>query len=414
MTLRQTSLHKRTMLRTLTTFFVLIIGIVIAPATDARAQEATAVVSPFVATAYRTVNVFTGPGITYLQLGRISAGVPLTIVERNSVGTWVHVQRAREDGSLIDDGWIISGYLNFDIGLHFGDVPVSNLPDADANSDMSQLHDLYVVPVIPTISDAMREVYRRGRDEMRNYSHVITKVGDSLSADDLYLTPMSRSNNVLGPYDYLGESVLYFGASTAVPSVAAQLGMTSYTIFDPTWAPDDTCVPRETPLDCEYRRKRPSISLIMFGPNDLLRMGDEQFDEQIREIVQRTLDLGIIPVLSTFSYDPGMGLWLQSVNFNRRLVTIAADYQVPIINLWLAARALPEYGLEVDHIHMKHWGSYSLKFDRGAPAFSGAALRNLLTIRTLDEIRNTVILPEIEANASSATGESTPEATASS
>lgn len=362
----------------------LCVGVLPAAADDA--------VSPFVATAYRTVNVFTGPGITYLQLGSIRAGIPLTIVERNSIGTWVHVQRARDDGTLIDDGWIISGYLDFDIALHFSDVPVSPLPDADANSDMSQLHDLYVVPVIPTISDAMRAVYLRGRDEMRNYSHVITKVGDSITADDLYLAPLSRDNNVLGPYDYLGNTMLFFGASTAVPSVAAQVGMTTYTLFDAGWAPNDLCEPRETPLDCEYRRKRPSVSFIMFGPNDLLRMDDTHFDEQMRRVVQTTIDHGVIPVLSTFSYDPGMGLWLQSVNFNRRLVAIAAEYEVPIINLWLAARPLPEYGLEVNHIHMKHWGSYSLKFDRGAPAFSGAALRNLLTLRTLDEIRRTVIL----------------------
>lgn len=383
---RRPPTDNRMKLRILSMFLALALLVGVLPA------AADEVVSPFVATAYRTVNVFTGPGITYLQLGSIRAGIPLTIVERNSIGTWVHVQRARDDGSLIDDGWIISGYLNFDIALHFSDVPVSSLPDADADSDMSQLHDLYVVPVIPTISDAMRDVYRRGRDELRNYSHVITKIGDSITADELYLAPLSRNNNVLGPYDYLGDTMLYFGASTTVPSVAAQVGMTTYTLFDPGWAPNDLCEPRETPLDCEYRRKRPSVSFIMFGPNDLLRMDDAHFDEQMRKVVQTTIDHGVIPVLSTFSYDPGMGLWLQSVNFNRRLVTIAADYEVPIINLWLAARPLPEYGLEVDHIHMKHWGSYSLKFDRGSPAFSGAALRNLLTLRTLDEIRRTVIL----------------------
>ncbi len=407
MSYRRSLYNKPTMLRILPFLLALALCVGVPPA---AAQDAPAV-SPFVATAYRTVNVFTGPGITYLQLGSIRAGIPLTIVERNSTGTWVHIQRARDDGTLIDDGWIISGYLNFDIGLHFGDVPVSPLPDADANSDMSQLHDLYVVPVIPTISDAMRDVFRRGRDENRNYPYVITKVGDSLTADELYLGPMSRTTNVLGPYDYLGDTVLYFGASTAVGSVAAQLGMTSYTVFDAGWAPDDVCQPRETPLDCEYRRKRPSVSLIMFGPNDLLRMDDQHFDQQMRRIVEITLDHGIIPVLSTFSYDPGMGLWLQSVNFNRRLVAIAADYQVPLINLWLAARPLPEYGLEIDHIHMKHWGSYTLKFDKGAVAFSGGALRNLLSIRTLDEIRRTVILPEMENYENS---QSTPEATAAS
>ena len=323
----------------------------------------------FVTTPYQAVVVFKGPGTTYQQLERLQAGVPMMIVERNSTGTWVHIQRTNGDGTIISDGWVISGYLNFDLDFHFGEVPVNTtLPDADADSDMSQLHDLYLVPVIPTISDAMREVYRHGHDDLHNYSYVITKVGDSMTADDLYLKPMSRDDNVLRPYDYLGDAVSYFGASTAVASVAARIGMTSYTIFDPAWADKTVCHPNETPLDCEYRRKRPSIALIMFGVNDLKRMDDAKFDVQMRMIVDDSISHGVIPVLSTFSYDPGAALWLQSVLFNRRLVKIASDEQVPLINLWLAARSLPEYGLEVDGLHMKHWGFEYLKFDHGSDA----------------------------------------------
>lgn len=381
----------------LTLFFIL---------SPASAQETTPEpLSPLETTAYQRVNLFTGPGITFTILDRIPAGVPMTIIARNSSGTWVHIQRENEAGEIIENGWVISGYLNLSPDLNFGDVPINNtVGDADPDADRSQLQELYAVPVIPTLSDAMREVYQRGQEEQRNYPHVITKVGDSITADELYLEPMSRSNYRLGAYSYLEDTVRFFGASTSVDSVAARIGMTTYTIFDAGWADNVLCEPRETPLDCEYRRKRPSVALIMFGPNDLLRMGDQQFDTQIRLIVENTLAHGIIPVLSTFSYDPGMGLWLQSVNFNRRLVGIANDYEVPIINLWLAARALPAYGLEADHIHMKHWGTTYLKFDTGNVAFSGASLRNLLTVRTLDEIRNTVILP-YEAAGAAATPE---------
>jgi hypothetical protein len=373
----------------------------------------------FVTTAYQKINLFEGPGITYRLINSIQAGVPMNIVERNASGTWVRIERMDDDGEVIEEGWIISGYLNFDASLHFSEVPVNTeLLDADPESDLSQLHDLYLVPVIPTISDAMREVYRRGQEEFRNYPYVVTKVGDSMTADPLYLRPFSRSDNVLGPFDYLGDTMLYFGPSTTVDSVAAQLGMTTYTLFDPGWADDVRCEPRETPLDCEFRRKRPSVALILFGPNDLLAMGSDIYARQMRRIIETTLAHGVIPVLSTFSYDPGMGLWQQSVLFNRHVVALGAEYEVPVINLWLAARALPEYGLEIDHIHMKHWGSERLKFDRGAPAFSGAALRNLLTLRTLDEIRKTVILPYIAAQAIAPTNtpapastEATPEAT---
>jgi hypothetical protein len=53
---------------------------------------------------------------------------------------------------------------------------------------------------------------------------------------------------------------------------------------------------------------------------------------------------------------------------------------------------------------MKHWGYRYLRLDNGIDTRFGAALRNLLTLRTLDEIRQTVILP--------ASAEATPEATA--
>src|SRR5215475_8002209 len=69
----------------------------------------------FVTTAYQKINLFEGPGITYHQLNTIEAGVPMTIVERNASGTWVHIQRHDDKGELIEEGWIISGYLNFDM-----------------------------------------------------------------------------------------------------------------------------------------------------------------------------------------------------------------------------------------------------------------------------------------------------------
>ncbi len=349
--------------------------------------------SPLVTTAYQRVNLFDGPGITYHLSDTIAAGVPLTIVERNNVGTWVHVQRTDANGELLDDGWIISGYLNLDPDLHFGWLPINTtLPDADLALVPDQLRELSAAPIIPPVSDAVRDLFTHGRDDLRNYSYVITKVGDSITADPLYLKPMSLNRRVLGAYDYLATTIDYFAASTQVDSVAARVGMTTFTVLDPMWADKQVCERGETPLDCEYRRKRPSVAFIMFGPNDLLHNGPDTYEENIRTIVDKTIERGIIPVLSTFSYDPGMGLWNRSVLFNERLIEIANEYQIPIINLWLAARALPNWGLENDQTHMKHWGYEYLKFDDGHVAFSGAALRNLLSIRMLDEIRTTVIL----------------------
>ncbi|MDZ4767968.1 MAG: GDSL-type esterase/lipase family protein [Chloroflexota bacterium] len=356
---------------------------------SAMAQELP---SPFMTSAFENLNVREGPGTTYLTAARLRTGVQVRIVERNSIGTWVRVQQTLVDGTLFLDGWVLSGLLTLNPELRFSEVPVTALPDGlPENAESPSLRPLYAVPVIPAVSPDMRAVYQRGL-EGRQYTHVITKIGDSVSADTLYLTPMSRPGADLGAFDYLRDSLNFFGASTQVESVAARLGMNSYAVFDPMWANSDLCQQGESPLICELRRKKPSVALIMFGGNDVLHMDDAEYSVQIRRLVDETLAEGVIPVLSTFSAHPNLPLWGQSIAFNTRLVEIAAEYQIPLINLWLAARPLYDYGLEADGIHMKHWGTETLRLDDSFPAYSGAALRNLLALRMLDEIRRTVFL----------------------
>lgn len=364
---------------------ILILGLLLGGQVQAQLSEATSAVS---VTPHTRAVVYQGPGHTFQQLTWIEAGVPAEIIERNRVGNWLRLQRVREDGTVLMDGWVMSGYLNLHPDLSYADVPV-NTSVADADPSTVRFVSeaaLYQAPVIPEISEAMRAVYAAGL-AMGNRSKNITKVGDSLSADPIYLGIMSQFQRELGPYDYLEETIAYFGPSTASESVAARVGMTSLVIFDPMWADVEKCNPGETPLACEYRRKQPSIALIMFGPNDVKHMTDAEFDVQLRLIVDETLARGIIPVLSTFSYSREADLWWQSVNFNQRLIDMAADYQVPLINLFAAAQALPDYGLDIDRVHMKHSGFDYLKFDSGHETWYGVSLRNLLSIRMLDELR---------------------------
>ncbi|MEO0565040.1 MAG: hypothetical protein AAF125_23235, partial [Chloroflexota bacterium] len=239
--------------------------------------------------------------------------------------------------------------------------------------------------------DAMVEVFEWGR-ELGRQPDVVTKVGDSLSADPFYLIAMSANERVLGPFDYLDATVDYYGPSASEGSVAARIGLSSLVLFDTFWADPNICEPNETPLACEYRLKNPSVAMIMFGPNDVLSMSYEEYGDNIRRAVEETLEAGIIPVLSTFSYHPEHEFWWQSVEFNLQLVEIAEEYEVPLVNLWSASRPLPEYGLDRDRIHMKQSGFPYLKFDTGHETFYGTSLRNLLAVRVLHEIRMTLAL----------------------
>ncbi|MCB9452544.1 MAG: hypothetical protein H6672_13995 [Anaerolineaceae bacterium] len=357
----------------------------------AQAQEQSIV---FETTSYRQVFVYVGPSITYpQQVDILNPGVPVQVVERNSIGNWVRVQRWA-DGELMMDGWILSGYLNSVPELQYGDLPVTSLPDAaPENVNSPSLATLYQQPVIPTLSAAIREVFERGQ-AAGNHADVITKVGDSLSASVSYITIFSEDGYALGPYGYLEPTLLYYRDSTAGESIAAQIGMSTYVVFDPFWATDERCEPNESPLACEYRVKQPSVAFILFGPNDVRSMTETEYHEQMRMIIEETLAAGIIPVLMTFSAHPDAELYWQAINFNIELVRLTDEYEVPLINLWAAVQPLPEYGLDEDRIHLAPSGFTVLKYDTGHEAFYGISLQNLLVLRTLDEIRLSLGLDE--------------------
>lgn len=342
-------------------------------------------------TAFQQLFVYEGPGRTHNEVGRLNPGIEVVIVERNHTGTWVRVNMLGKQGEVNLDGWVVSSYLNYPPDMSYADIPINkDLPDANPNNVESEsLAELYTAQIIPTLSDEMVEVYELGQ-ELGNESDVITKIGDSLSASTQYLTPFSRDDYILGPYDYLETALLYYGKSAADDSIAAQIGMSSYAVFDSFWANNDDCEPNESPLTCEYRLKQPSIAFIMFGPNDVRSMDDEQYAGQMRQIVEETLEAGIIPVISTFSVDPNDELYWQAINFNLQLLTIADEYQIPLINLWAATTILPDYGLDEDHIHLKHSGFNNLKYDSGHEIWYGLSLQNLLALRTLHEIYMTL------------------------
>ena len=139
-------------------------------------------------------------------------------------------------------GWVLTGYLNTGDTLFLSEVPINtDLQDAAPQNVNSQsMRRLYAIPIIPEISAAMHAVYALGQ-ELGNDNHAVTKVGDSLSAGDGYLTVMSNDNYDLNPYDYLEDTFLYFRESLAEPSVSAQIGMSSLVVFDPMWANAELC-----------------------------------------------------------------------------------------------------------------------------------------------------------------------------
>jgi len=79
-------------------------------------------------------------------------------------------------------------------------------------------------------------------------------------------------------------------------------------------------------------------------------------------------------------------VYARSLEFNMALLDIADAEQIPLINLWAAARMLPGEGIGPDGTHLKAEVGSFCAFDGGQHRLGGT-LRNLLTLQALDALR---------------------------
>ncbi|HSB89158.1 MAG TPA: SGNH/GDSL hydrolase family protein [Anaerolineales bacterium] len=232
-------------------------------------------------------------------------------------------------------------------------------------------------PILPTVSEAARAVYQRGL-QLGNDSAAFSKVGDCGSSPSWFLGVFDQGDEFyrLGDYSYLSEVIAAFPGSFERTSVAARSGFNASSVFSPLWSDPKVCEPGEGPLACEYRIHRPSLAFIMLGTND--RWHKEDFEARLREIVEYTIERGIVPILSTKPDNlEGDG------SLNAAIVRVAADYEVPLWNEWRAMQPLPNHGLQADAAHLTWEPNW---FDNPVVMRSGWPVRNLTALQTLDVV----------------------------
>lgn len=339
-------------------------------------------------TTTQSVTLYAGPGTTYEEVGTLGAEQPFTVRARSRMGNWVRIE------SSDSAGWTMTG----DLPLAYSDfklsnIPAINMPDADmAHADVQLAPTiLYETPVLPHRIDAdfLRDVYERGQAN-GNDPHAVVKIGDCNTASGLFLTPFSTGTYDLGPYDYLRDVTHAYADSFGRRSLASRDGFNASSIFDPLWAMSDDCNPNEPPLLCEFRNNPASVAFIMFGQNDIFTLSRDQYRDYLSDIVAHSLDLGVIPVLSTFTNRPEFeDKWGQIMALNVITIEVANEYNVPLINFWLAAQPLPGYGIGGDFAHLTAGGE-GITFD-GRETQYGLTLYNLAVLNMLDVIYHDVI-----------------------
>ncbi|MBN1285379.1 MAG: SGNH/GDSL hydrolase family protein [Anaerolineae bacterium] len=262
--------------------------------------------------------------------------------------------------------------------------------DPDSVADI----DLEDYPVLPAVTAHARAIYAAGL-EARNDPRIFVKVGDCMTVAPEFLT-MCGPDIDFGEYTDLQEVVEHFAGaparggaqdweldSFADPGLASASGYNTTSVLDPLWADPTWCKSNEGPLACAYRSSQPGFAVIMFGTNDVQALEPDYFDYYLRLIVLETIERGVVPVLNTFPGRPELPE--KSARFNQIIVKIATDYDLPLINLWLALQDLPDGGINMDEtIHLTapadgRWCDFT-----EANLQAGYTMRNLVTLQALD------------------------------
>lgn len=237
--------------------------------------------------------------------------------------------------------------------------------------------DWKYLPVIPEISSTATQIYQHGVARGNNPS-AFSKIGDCGSTPAWFLGDFDRGPKyyTLGQYTDLEQVIGVFQGSYSRTSLAAKSGFNASSIFSPLWSDPEQCQPGEAPLACEYRIHRPSIAFIMLGSNDVYHPDD--FEPQMRQIIELSIGQGIIPILSTKADNlEGDGI------INATIARLAQEYDIPLWNYWRAVQDLPDQGLQEDGVHIT-WASN--QFDNPYNMSRGWPIRNLNALQVLEAI----------------------------
>ena len=231
-----------------------------------------------------------------------------------------------------------------------------------------------IVIMPDNVRQHVREIYGRGQSLGRN-PNAFSKLGDSVTLTDHYLTRFDSGHYTLGPYAYLQPTIDHYSGSFSRYGVATRVGLHAWSIFDPLWANKEWCSLDEHMVACEIRLFNPSVILVKIGSND--NGAASAFDQNVRQLVEYAAENGVIPVLATKA-DRFEG---PDDRNNQMLRQIAAEYEIPLWDYDLIAETLPRRGLSGDDVHMTMADSDDYTdpatFERGYPVSDLTALMML-------------------------------------
>jgi hypothetical protein len=361
-------------------------------------ESATYRYVPPMAMTTRDVPLYPMPDAQTASLQLLPIRTAVFIDGRDDRAEWVLVR-------LIDES--ARGWLRVDDMLFSADVVIPSLIIMNTTSAQADpLTRLQAIPVLYNMNTPqVQAIFARGQSSGAR-ANVFVKVGDSNTRSGAFLHPFgmgARGNCTLGVYSSLQPTIDFFSVSPRPPypnsfdsrSLAVQDGLGTPGLFDPMRATDSACIANESPLACEYRLSKPSVSVIMIGMMDLKSRALDAYRTNLERIMQLSVDQGVIPVLTTYpvlpdAINPAAPMWDAHLEMNGIMIDAAERFGTPLINLWAALRTVPDYGIGPDRSHLKQQIGGYCDFT-GVEQQVGGTMRNLVTLQALDVLRREVL-----------------------
>ena len=252
-------------------------------------------------------------------------------------------------------------------------------------------------PLTEGVVSRLRAVLARGGGR----PDVFAKIGDSNTSTPSFLRCFTSRAVRLGERGELEATRAFFARTPADGvhgsfdrvSSAAKIGWLTHQVLGP---PAGSAA-AGSPLATELAATRPGFAVVMLGTNDNRPIGAELFAQSLRELVDRSLAAGVVPLLTTIPpRADGRFAAARVPGLNAVVRAVAEERQVPLVDLFAALDRLPPKGLMTDGVHLASFGGATPRpCDLGARALQkGMNVRNLLTLEALDRMRRFVILGE--------------------
>jgi hypothetical protein len=209
------------------------------------------------------------------------------------------------------------------------DPEPSPSPESAQVSDpgLPDARDWRVWPEIPALDTAARAILEAGL-ELGLDPHAFSVVGDCQSMPNVFLGIYDRPGRYWLPDAYadLQATIGFFHGSFSRQNLTVRNGISAASVLSPLWAEPEVCNSSETSLDCELRRTRPAVLLINLGMN-WPEGNVPRHTDLVRQVVETTIEHGVLPVLSTQGDAAGEGAAI-----NEGIAQVALDLDVPLWN----------------------------------------------------------------------------------